>query len=514
VVETEQGKVRGKTILVPGATANVSVFLGIPFAESTAYPNRWKPPVPKSSWRDQGMLDATSYGPCCPSDMNVTYSEDCLSLNIWMPAPALSALNQRSGPAVLSPVLVWIYGGGFVSGCSNDPDLDGTWFAGQDGIIAVTINYRVGALGFLDTPSLGTGNYGMMDQQLALQWVRTNIAAFGGDPNQVTILGQSAGAMSTTLHLLMPSSFGLYQRAIVESNPVGVRYRTPEQDVEYSNKFATNCGCITPNNVTCLMNLDVPTIIKEQGWIEYVLTPLPIQTTMFLVWAPNIDGNLIPAQPIDMLAAGQFNNVPVIWGTTQNETDGFIPDYPFTCEQYTDVLHAFFGVGELYREIYAEYPCYNNDGRSAAQLIGTDYMFGCSTRYAATCYANFSTTPTYVYQWLQVTVNNTQPQCIDAACHACEIPYVWETLSVDPNHPSPIPYGDLSLSNTSNLYWSSFAHGMMDQFNSNSGVPNNPIWPWYNYTERNSIYFIYPVELGAEYRASYCDFWDSIGYIF
>nr|WSY49221.1 carboxylesterase family protein [Streptomyces sp. NBC_00886] len=208
----DTGQVSGVASLVSGVT----VFKGLPYAATTAGDNRWRPPQRAESWT--GVRVADTFGDICPQQMmgsaSVTMSEDCLNLNVWTQAE--SSRERR-------PVLVWIYGGRFTGGYASDRGFDGAGLAAK-GLVVVTLNYRTGVFGFLSTPELSaesghqaSGNYGLLDQISALRWVRRNIAAFGGDPNQVTIAGQSAGGASVMHLIYSPLAKGLFQGAISES---------------------------------------------------------------------------------------------------------------------------------------------------------------------------------------------------------------------------------------------------------------------------------------------------------
>ncbi|KAB0398189.1 hypothetical protein E2I00_014887, partial [Balaenoptera physalus] len=221
LVTVRGGRLRGLRLMAPGGP--VSAFLGIPFAEPPVGPRRFLPPEPKRPW--PGVLNATAFQRVCYQYVDTLYpgfegtemwnpnrelSEDCLYLNVWTPYPR---------PASPTPVLVWIYGGGFYSGASSLDVYDGRFLAQAEGTVLVSMNYRVGAFGFLALPGSreAPGNVGLLDQRLALQWVQENVAAFGGDPTSVTLFGESAGAASVGMHLLSPPSRGLFHRAVLQS---------------------------------------------------------------------------------------------------------------------------------------------------------------------------------------------------------------------------------------------------------------------------------------------------------
>lgn len=221
-VKTTGGPVCGKTLEVEGKP--VLAFLGIPFAESTAGPNRFQPPVPKAPWT--APFQATQFGNICPQNDDTpglpSQSEDCLSINIWTPNIDLS--KERL------PVMVYIYGGAFQFGASAMGLYDGSYLAARHNMVVVSFNYRSGALGFLAGVGGLSGNYGFLDQQLALKWVNQNITDFGGNPGRVTLAGESAGAMSVGLHLFSaPASQPLFQQVVLMSNPLGISYRNLTQ---------------------------------------------------------------------------------------------------------------------------------------------------------------------------------------------------------------------------------------------------------------------------------------------
>ncbi|NWI68804.1 ACES Acetylcholinesterase, partial [Todus mexicanus] len=223
-VRTASGPVRGSRLGGLEAWGDVVAFLGIPYAQPPLGPLRFRPPRhPPAPW--PGVLDATAHRHACYQAVDTMFpgfggsemwnpnremSEDCLYLNVWTPA-----LGRGGGV----PVLVWIYGGGFYSGAASLDVYDGRYLAAAEGVVVVSMNYRVGALGFLALPGHpeAPGNVGLLDQRLALRWVQSNIAAFGGDPAAVTIFGESAGAASVGLHLLAPASRGLFRRAVLQS---------------------------------------------------------------------------------------------------------------------------------------------------------------------------------------------------------------------------------------------------------------------------------------------------------
>jgi len=349
---------------------------------------------------------------------------------------------------------------------------------------------------------------------LALQWVQKYISNFWGNPKEVTIAGESAGGMAVFLHMFIPSSYGLYKRVIVESNPVSLHYRTPEEDVPYSEKFARDAGCETPDNVTCLMDLTMEHIIAIDGTIEWIIKS-PLRTSMILPWCPALDGTFLPYQPIDVLPLGKFNRVPVIWATTKDETSAFLPWIPVLADVYIGIVDDIFGK-ENGTKVLAMYPPNGNESRVPAVEASTDYLMTCANRYAAWAYQNFSTYPTYIETWMRPVINASQRKCENVSCHACELPYVFHTLDGHPDHPPPIPPEDYQLSLDVIYYWSQFINGKMDTPPTNLTAKENVnleiVWPAWNYKNKPSLFLDAPVTSTTAYRQQYCDFWDQMGY--
>ena len=276
-------------------------------------------------------------------------SEDCLYLNIWAP------LSERIQEKV--PVMVWIHGGDFWIGWSGDTNFWGDYLVNcTSDTIIITINYRLGALGFFNSPEL-EGNFGFLDQQMALQWVQDHISDFGGDPNRVTIFGQSAGAMSVLLHTLAPSSAGLFSRAISESN-VGLNYRTSEENYPYSEKVSDILGC-NFTDTECLRTKSWEEIVNAQ--LRGYMISIPITTTEFLPYCPIIDGTVITQQPMEQFRAGKVNTgvESIIFGVNRNETLAFIPVIiPVNELEYKTLVRAVFA--ENSSQVLNEYPPYRN----------------------------------------------------------------------------------------------------------------------------------------------------------
>src|SRR6266487_1836192 len=318
IVTTDDGAVRGMT------AGTVDEFLGIPYAAPPTGNLRWRPPQPPAEWR--GVRDATQFAPSCPQPVSPflppgPVSEDCLYLNVY--TPALSISDMRSGDQDSRPVLVWIHGGGLTEEAGRN--YDGSKLA-ADGTVVVTINYRLGALGFLAHPALASrpggpaGNYGLMDQQAALRWVQRNIARFGGDPHNVTIAGQSAGGLSVLAQLVSPGARGLFQRAIVQSGTFALTQRPLATAEAAGETFARNVGC-PDQTAACLRSVPASDLVSKFG-----------------VEIPGVvDGSVLTQSIGTALARGQFARVPVVNGITHDEELLFVDGLGLTVSQGTNI---------------------------------------------------------------------------------------------------------------------------------------------------------------------------------
>ncbi|MGZ8753234.1 MAG: carboxylesterase/lipase family protein [Acidimicrobiia bacterium] len=313
LVGTRAGKLSGRR--ENGAV----VFRGIPYAASTAGSNRFRPPQPVVPWAD--TRDASRFGPVAPQQPSameallgqseIDSSEDCLSLNVWTPA----ADDRRR------PVMVWIHGGAFIFGSGSTPWYDGTRFALTGDAVVVTINYRLGAFGFTYLEKIGldglcgeeftgSGNVGILDQIAALEWVRDNIETFGGNPDDVTIFGESAGAMSVGTLLGAPSADGLFHRAILQSGAASFATE-PGDATAVAERLMTTAGVST---VTDLVALPAEELLAAQQRM------IAAAGTLGLPFRPVVDGTVLPAVPLDTIASGATGDVPILIGTNLDET--------------------------------------------------------------------------------------------------------------------------------------------------------------------------------------------------
>lgn len=429
-VRFSSGAVCGTSSVV--AEHEVSAFLGIPFAESTAGANRWKPPVPKAAWSD--VRPATAYGQICPQNMLLEgvpdQSEDCLSLNVWTP---------KASPDAKLPVLVFIHGGAFVIGSSADPApgtptqrlYDGSNIASSQDVVVVNFNYRLGALGFLAGVAGLNGNFGFMNQQLALEWVRDNIAAFGGDPKRVTLSGESAGAMSVGLHLLSaPKSAPLFNAAIMQSNPLGLPYKDLTQARRIGEMYLVASGCwFKLDQLGCLRAKTTDQLLSAQKTPLLLVPTLEFGLYSLVTWAPVVDGTVITTAPIASALKDGITK-PTIIGTNDQEATPFIAGFrnPIKALGYQTALATLFGPENTAQVIQA-YPFdANNDNRTRLTDVANDYFFACPTRFLA----RTAKAPVYLYEFDHGPTLSTFPEvvaCKGKACHGDELPFAFNTLS-------------------------------------------------------------------------------------
>src|SRR6202165_5292327 len=318
VVTTRQGRLRG------GVTEGVAAFKGIPYAAPPFGANRFQPPRPPPSW--DGGRDALESGRVAPQPPYAPpfdglmgdqgrQGEDCLNLNVWTPDPSRVGL----------PVMVWIHGGAFVRGSGALPTYDGTGFA-RDGVVCVTINYRLGADGFLYLDD-GTANRGLLDQIAALEWIQENIRAFGGDPARVTIFGESAGAFSVATLLSMPRAKGLFQRAIAQS---GAGHHTSSVATArlVGRNLADKLGVAPTMPSIAAVPLDRLVEAQAELGQERAVRPAPVRwgevAANAMIFEPVVDGDVVPARPIERIVAGASAGIDLMVGTTSEEWRFFL----------------------------------------------------------------------------------------------------------------------------------------------------------------------------------------------
>ncbi|HEX2745934.1 MAG TPA: carboxylesterase family protein [Streptosporangiaceae bacterium] len=380
VAGTANGTVRGTS------SGPVNEFLGIPYAAPPVGALRWQSPQPAANW--SGVRDATEFAPHCRQPASpfgqASMSEDCLFLNVFTPSHPEAGAHY--------PVMVWIHGGALVTGESND--YSPTKLV-EDGVIVVTINYRLGALGFLAHPALAdangqSGDYGLMDQQAALRWVQRNIAGFGGDPRNVTIFGESAGGLSVLSQVASPAARGLFSGAIAESGSYNLTQTSLASAEAAGEAFAVQAGC-PDQTAACLRSLPVSAILANEDAAGYT---------------PNINSEVLPQTLKTAFAAGEFNRVPIINGTNHDEWRLFVAlseleGSPVTAANYQSMISSTLGVpASAAAAIAAEYPLSAYPSPAVALgAVGTDAIFACPALTIDQTVSKFVPAFAYVFSW-------------------------------------------------------------------------------------------------------------------
>merc|ERR1719498_299602 len=519
VVSTPLGPVEGTR------TGNVDVFRGIPYAQPPVGALRWRATEPVKAWGPNPLV-ANTDAPGCPQKCELpphtcppTVSEDCLFLNVFAPAGATNA-----------PVMVWIHGGNFKQGYPGGLLYNGSSLADTQGVIVVSIAYRLGVLGWLYTGGGSIeGMYGALDQQEAMRWVRSNIASFGGDPSSITLVGQSAGAMSVATHMTLPSSDGLFERGILESDPFTSPFRTPDEYIKVSAALGKQAGCAQTSGAAldaCLRNLTADALVDAQVEVEKdVAVNLPHVLEAFLPWTPVVDPSAngsIPAlelQPRVAFSTGQAQQKPMIVGTVANEAVLFIYEAfekPLAELEYAAYLAVVFGLGDAL-EVSARYPLPDSDkadGRAWLAHIGTKALFKCPTRNASMGFSRPS--PTWVYHFDHVMSFSKEvwgPDfkiCWDEVCHAEELAFVFHPDASRLN--LTFTQDELVLSADMESYWGSFIR----TGNPNAKGSTATVWPEFNSNTQQTMLLQTPKSAVQSHNlTSDCDWWDSkIGYDF
>ena len=483
------------TGLVEGATvddgADVQVFRGIPYAAPPVGELRWKPPMPAAAW--EGVRSATEFSDICPQGGGLaqmigeplpTLNEDCLVLNVWTTA---------AGTDARQPVMVWIHGGGLTVGWSHQRGYDGTNFA-KRGVVLVSINYRLGALGFLAHPLLSkesgvSGNYGLRDQIAALQWVQRNIAAFGGDPGNVTIFGESAGGTSVQALLASPHSKGLFHRAIAESPWLTDTNVADLDEALPSVASAEDLGSqwaqthfADADSVDKLRAVDMTAMnTAQQAGFQVTVT---------------IDGDFMPDHVLTAFAEGKQMDVPVMAGTNTDEGTLFLDVLPFnTVADYEAAMKA--GSGEHAATILALYPA-TDDGMSLAKAKNqfiTDTWFVQGTRNMLAGMANVPSKG-----WHYHFSRRSAARPMMGSFHSMEIAYAFNNLTP----PAADQPADQALADAMHRYWVQFA---------TTGDPNVeslPTWPAYDSKSDQHLEFGDEIKVGTGYRKEAVDTLNTI----
>ena len=474
-VRVHEGVLQG----VAAPAARVVAYKGVPYARPPVGDLRWRPPVPAPAW--EGVRQADAFGHAClqpPQSPTSLYSggmaspsEDCLTLNIWAPSNP-----NRTGARKL-PVMVWIHGGALVGGSSSEPLYDGAKFAQQGGVVVVSINYRLGLMGYLAHPALSaessqhlSGNYGLLDQIEALRWVRDNIAAFGGDPKQVTIAGESAGGLSVIALLASPPARGLFARAIVQSGYMP-SYRALHDEtlgLPSAETAGTTLGAAVGASSAAELRAADPTALFMAG----------LKTG----WAPEpvIDGIVLKRQLADTFARGEQAKAPVLAGFNEGEIRSLLflmPKAPDSQVAYeADVRQRFGAQAASYLAVYA-----GADPKADVMASVRDGLYGWAAQSLVRQQAAIGQ-PAYLYFFRHSTPAQRTRDL--AAFHASELPYVFgqvgASAAIGPNWPRPpLTNAETRLSDAMLGYWASFVR---------SGVPTasgEMSWPRYT-TEQHA----------------------------
>jgi para-nitrobenzyl esterase len=458
VVQTTEGLVRGEI----DTFKNRITWLGIPYAAPPVSARRWQPPASPAS--HLGIFHATQTGSACPQDAGpfgvASQNEDCLYLNVYAPFP------KPAG----APVMVYIHPGSLLTGTGNSHDPTGLV---QRGIVVVTINYRLGALGFLAHPALSaeaaggvSGNYGIMDQQRALGWIQQNIAAFGGDPGKVTLFGHSAGGLSVYTHMASPASAGLFHGGIASSGAYQLNGMSRTSAEMNGTAFANAAGC-TSQDADCLRGLSVSAVLAAQ-----TLTRGPFG------YLPTVGGLTLPVSPLTAFATGNFNQVPVIAGSTHDEHRLFVALFfdlrgiLVTPANYVPSIMALLGVTQPVALFLASQypPAAYPSAAVALSALGTDAIFACNGVISERLISN-ANVPTYAYEFNDANAPQIYLPPVSfpyGAYHIGDVPYVVDTTATFPTVFTP---AQQTLSGTMLDYWATFARF------GNPNIAPQPAWP-------------------------------------
>ena len=475
-VRTVHGMVEGAT----SADGKVRIFEGIPFAAPPVGDLRWKEPQPMPNW--DGVRNAREFGArCMQADVfpDMVFrdkgpSEDCLYLNVWAPAADASAKL---------PVMVWIYGGGFAAGAASEPRQDGEHLA-KKGVVVVSFNYRLGVFGFLAHPELAkesghhaAGNYGLMDQTAALEWVQKNIAAFGGDPAEVTIFGESAGSFSVNAQMASPLTKGLFERAIGESGAffgTSLPTKSLQNTEDAGRKFGESIGA---GSLAALRAKPADELLKSASKYHDFR------------FAPNIDGYFLPEDVYAIYAAGKQRNVPLLagWNADEGSYKTIFGNEQPTLQNYAARLHALFG--EKADAVFKLYPAATDEqAKRSAQDLAGDQFLGYATWKWIEMQSATGGAPVFRYHFedappVSPTDKDPAAAAWRGAYHSSEIEFVFEDLA---SKHLPWRPQDHRLSEEISSYWTNFAK---------TGSPNGnglPYWPAYTKQDGYQVMHLSP----------------------
>lgn len=501
LVQLDAGAVQG---VDSGAACT---FLAIPYGASTGGANRWRAPQPATPWTPS-ILPANVPPQSCASFSAAgtpTGVEDCLKLNVWVPNPLPSG----------APVIVWIHTGSFTSASANFAGTNGRKLAEETGVIVVEPNYRLGPFGFLSHAALAaedahgsSGNYGLLDQQAALRWVRDNIARFGGDSANVTLGGTSAGGQSTGFHLVSPGSAGLFHRAIVQSAYPTTRWTSAQEAQLQGAALATALGCTDP--------AQVPACLRSQPQ-NAILNALPVAPSQVVeppgrvFWEPIVDGVVVPDQPRVLFESGAFLHVPTIVGFNRDEGWGPFITRSFqagvTAQSYEAWVMSEFG--DFGADVIARYPAaaFSSPAEAMARVTG-DAQFVCEARRLARSVER-SGTPVFLYSYEY----EIDALSLDHVIHGLESHIVFGNNYTPPLFAAhTLDAADLALHGQMAGYWTRFA---------GSGNPNADDdtivhWPAFKHPSGNGrgsdkyLVFDQSIREGLRPAEAACDFFEPL----
>jgi len=501
LVATASGVVRG------AVDGEQRAFLGIPYAAPPTGALRWKPPQRHEPWTSP--RDATAFGSACAQPVvdasgrpAVLGSEDCLYLNVYAPANNDTAL----------PVLVFLHGGASRNGAGSD--YDASSFSSKGRVVVVTLNFRLGVFGFLahpelaaESPDSASGQYGLLDQRFALDWVRQNIANFGGDPSNVTLAGQSSGASSVCNQLASPLAGGLFHKAIMQSGACSSPSTSvPQAQAEAAGTtFAQNVGCSTAAVPACLRGIDMATLVSA---------PATENVGSGLGWAPAIGGASLPRASADVMHAGDFHKVPVLVGTNREDYRVFVAlqelaqGGPIVAAQYVGMVNGTFGPRAS--AVLAAYPLSDYAAPDQAQAaLFTDLAFACPTHTTTDAFS--AQVETYAYEFDDPTAPTQVPALFieQRSYHGAELTYLYRQRMSAFGFGTVVALGagQQALADLMIAYWSAFAA---------TGNPNGtglPPWPRYSQpspaVQRLAQGAVGAIStFGADHR---CAFWVGFG---